>query len=215
MLAARAALQEAGHFSVLATALAELVKDRVGDKLVVEAGAGTGYYLAAALGEGAGLALDASKHAARRAARAHPRIGSIVADTGARLPLADGCAAVVLDVFAPRNAGEFRRVLGDGGVLVVVTPSPEHLAELRAVFDMISVDPDKAQRLAGSLGKFFERRFERSLAWEMQLSPADVRNAILMGPSAHHIDRTEMERTLESSRVPKVARAVVQIEVYG
>ena len=50
-----------------------------------------------------GLALDVSKPALRRAARAHPRAAAALADTWQRLPLADASTAVLLNVFAPRN----------------------------------------------------------------------------------------------------------------
>src|SRR5262249_30372752 len=50
--------------------------------LIIDAGAGTGHHLAAALDNlgGVGLALDIAKPAVRRAARAHPRIGAAVCD---------------------------------------------------------------------------------------------------------------------------------------
>jgi 23S rRNA (guanine745-N1)-methyltransferase len=48
----------------------------------------------------------------------------------AGLPLADACADLMLDIFAPRNGAEFHRVLRPGGALLVVTPHPDHLAEL-------------------------------------------------------------------------------------
>ena len=43
----------------------------------------------AALPDAVGLALDVSKPALRRAARAHPRAAAALADTWQRLPLAD------------------------------------------------------------------------------------------------------------------------------
>jgi 23S rRNA (guanine745-N1)-methyltransferase len=49
----------------------------------VDAGAGTGYYLREvlnALEAASGVALDASRSAAQRAARAHPRVGAVVCD---------------------------------------------------------------------------------------------------------------------------------------
>ena len=61
-----------------------------------------------------GLAFDVTKPALRRAARAHPRVGAVLADTWGPLPLADGSADVLLNVFAPRNGPEMRRVLRPG-----------------------------------------------------------------------------------------------------
>ena len=85
---------------------------------VADVGAGTGYYLAAVLDRLpglSGLALDASKFAVRKAARAHQRIGAVACDAWRRLPVADSAAAAVLNVFAPRNAAELRRILHPAG----------------------------------------------------------------------------------------------------
>lgn len=41
---------------------------------------------------------------------------------------------VVVSVFAPCPAAEFRRVLRCGGSLVVASPGPAHLAEFRDLF---------------------------------------------------------------------------------
>lgn len=67
------------------------------------------------------------------------------------LPVQDAAADVILDVFAPRSGQEFARVLRPGGVLVVVTPAPGHLAELVTALGMVGVDPAKPQRLAAGL----------------------------------------------------------------
>src|SRR5690606_14909477 len=110
MVAARARFLAAGHLAPLADALAARARE-AGPGLAVEVGAGTAYHLARALdalpGRG-GLAIDVSKHAARHAARAHPRLAAVVADARATLPVADACAGLVLDVFAPRNGAELR-----------------------------------------------------------------------------------------------------------
>ena len=41
--------------------------------------------------------------------------------------MADAAAGVLLNVFAPRNGAEFRRVLRADGVLLVVTPTGEEV----------------------------------------------------------------------------------------
>ena len=69
----------------------------------------------------AGLAVDVSKPALRRAAQAHPRAAAIRADLWRRLPVSDGVAALILNVFAPRNGPEYHRVLRPDGLLLVVT----------------------------------------------------------------------------------------------
>ena len=100
------------------------------------------------------------------------------------LPVADQAAAVVLNVFAPRNGAEFRRILAPGGRLLVVTPNPGHLQELVAELGLLTVDEDKPGRLARSLDPWFRRVATREITTTRPLATADVRAAVLMGPSA-------------------------------
>ena len=193
MVDARARFLAAGHFDPLAEALAAAAAEATagaGAGLVVDVGAGTGWYLARVLDATparAGLAVDLSKFAARRAARAHPRAVAAVADARAPLPLADGCAAVALDVFAPRNGPELRRILRDDGLLLVVTPAREHLDELRQVLGLLDVDPEKERRVADALSPCFDRVASEPRRWRMRLPRGDVLALAGMGPSARHV----------------------------
>jgi len=199
MVSAREEFLTAGHFAPVAAALAEEAAAAAAASTaaattahpagcVAEAGAGTGYYLATVLSalpaEHAGLALDASKAALRRAARAHPRIGAVGCDVWHALPVADQAAAVVLNVFAPRNGAEFRRILAPGGRMLVVTPNPDHLQELVAELGLLTVDEDKPGRLARSLHPWYRRVATREITTTRPLTTAGVRAAVLMGPSA-------------------------------
>ena len=170
MVQARIDFLAAGHYGPLADAVAAAASGEVAGGgapggagwaaqdppgCVADVGAGTGYYLAAVLDRAtgrAGLALDASKFAARRAARAHDRIGAIVADVRGRLPVADRAAALALSVFAPRPPAELRRVLHPAGRLLVVTPDSDHLGELAGPLGLLEVDPRKDERLTARLG---------------------------------------------------------------
>src|SRR5512138_466367 len=176
MVEARVRFLAAGHLEPLSRDLASLASD-AGPGLVVEVGAGTAHHLARvldALPAHTGLAVDLSRHAARRAARAHPRAGAIVADLRERLPLADACAALVLDVFAPRNGAELRRILRQDGALLVATPGRDHLAELRAPLGLVEIDPEKERRVEAALSPWFARAGSRPLAWTMTLARADA-----------------------------------------
>ncbi|MFI7636813.1 putative RNA methyltransferase [Nonomuraea sp. NPDC049400] len=166
--------------------------------LIVDAGAGTGHYLAAALNavnDGIGMAFDVSKHAVRRAARVHPRAGAFVADVWRPLPIRDGVADVVIDVFAPRNGPEFRRILRPGGVAVVVTPARRHLSPLVEELGLLSVDEEKERRLARSLEGFVESE-RRSIDFEMELGHDDIAQVVGMGPSAWHTDTNDLTRRI-------------------
>jgi 23S rRNA (guanine745-N1)-methyltransferase len=195
MLDARAAFQSGGHFAPIATVVAAAVTS--GDDppaTVLEVGAGTGYYLTGVLDaapDARGIALDVAKPAARRGARAHPRAASVLADAWRGLPIRDGALSRVLSVFAPRNPSEVARVLTTDGRFVVATPTERHLAELIGPLGMVRVDPDKDRRLAEAMSGHFESVDSTVVEYSMRLAPADVRNAVAMGPSAHHAELSE------------------------
>ena len=191
MVADRAAFLGAGHYEPLASAVSDLAAKAVDERpVVLDAGAGTGYYLAAVLsrlGSGAvGLATDVSARALRRAARAAPGIGAVAWDTWQPFPVRSGTVALVLNIFAPRNGPEFRRVLRPDGTLLVVTPAPGHLAELAAAAGLISVDEHKDERLAATLGPHFTATDRQDLSFPLRLTHPDAARLAAMGPSAWH-----------------------------
>ncbi|MFC4013999.1 putative RNA methyltransferase [Nonomuraea purpurea] len=166
--------------------------------VIVDAGAGTGHYLATvlhAVDDGIGMAFDVSKHAVRRAARAHPRAGAFVADVWRPLPIRGGVVDVVIDVFAPRNGPEFRRILRPGGAVVVVTPGGRHLSPLVEELGLLSVDEEKERRLARSLEGFTEVG-RRSVEFDMELTPGEIAQVVGMGPSAWHTEAGELEERI-------------------
>ncbi|MGW4632319.1 putative RNA methyltransferase [Nocardia sp. NPDC004415] len=215
MLDARAAFQGAGHYAPIATATADGLAPA--DDVVLEIGAGTGYYLASVLDARAdsfGIALDVSKPAARRAARAHPRMASILADAWRGLPVRDHSLTGVLSVFAPRNPAEIARVLAPGGRFVVVTPTDRHLGELIGPLGMVRVDPDKDRRLADSLAGTFTRTEHTLVEFPMKLTRADVTNVVAMGPSAFHGTPADDPRIAALPDITEVS-ASVTVSVYA
>ncbi|MGN9837782.1 putative RNA methyltransferase [Nonomuraea sp. H19] len=176
--------------------------------VIVDAGAGTGHYLATALNavsDGIGMAFDVSKHAVRRAARVHPRAGAFVADVWRPLPIRSGVADVVIDVFAPRNGPEFRRILRPDGAVVVVTPAGAHLSPLVEELGLLSVDEDKERRVARSMAGFAEID-RRSIEFDMELGHVGIAQAVGMGPSAWHTDPTELDRRIAAYISQNVAK---------
>src|SRR2546429_3123925 len=162
MVEARSGFLAAGHYDFIARALVDALPPVAG--LVVDVGAGTGYHLAAVLDahpDAVGLAVDVSKPALRRAARSHPRAGAVLGDAWSGLPVADRAATVLLAVFAPRNGREFARVLAPDGVLLVVTPTGDHMGELVSALGLLTVDPAKEERVAAGLAPWFTERATR------------------------------------------------------
>ncbi|MCZ7439853.1 23S rRNA methyltransferase [Micromonospora sp. WMMC241] len=220
MVAARADFLAAGHYDRLAAALAAAAsRIAPGDPypLVVEPGAGTGHYLAAvlaALPGAAGLALDVSKPALRRAARAHPRAAAALADTWQRLPLADRSVRVLLNVFAPRNGPEFHRVLDPAGALLVVTPTTDHLGELVEALDLLRVDPAKADRVADSLGAHFVEESAGEHRARLSLTRAEVGTLVGMGPSAWHADPQRLAARIAALPEPTPVTLAVRLSTH-
>lgn len=216
MVAARATFLGAGYYAPIAGQV-QAASGGAPPGCVVDLGAGTGYYLAAVLDrvpDRAGIAVDASKHAARRAARAHPRIGALVCDVWRRLPVRTGAAGLVLDVFAPRHGAEIRRILTPGGTLVVVTPTTTHLAELVPALDLLTVDERKQQRLDDQLGAYCMPSGSTRLEYPMELGHQNVEALVGMGPSAWHADAARLGERIGALPEPVVVTASVMVSTY-
>lgn len=186
MVAARLAFLSAGWYGPIAEALARRAS---GARRILDAGSGPGWYLARVLDrrpDAVGIAADVSPAAARRAARAHPRIGAIVADTWRTLPVRDGCVDAVLCVFAPRNAAEFARVLSPGGLLLVVSPGPDHLAVSRERLGLLGIQDDKHSAIMRAMSGAFEAVVTTTIRETLELDATSLRHLVDMGPNAFH-----------------------------
>lgn len=228
MVNARARFLEAGHYAgiadeVIAAARRAGVKTaarNVGAQAptrsdpVVDVGAGTGYYLAHAvesLNANAGLALDISTYACRRAARAHARVGAAVCDVWTTLPVRSDSASVVLSIFAPRNAAEMHRILHPEGALIVVTPTADHLYELVQALDLLRVDERKAERLEAQLRGRFRCIDVRPHQSVMKLDHSEVEVVVQMGPSAWHTSAEKIAHKI--AHLPDPMKVTISVEV--
>jgi 23S rRNA (guanine745-N1)-methyltransferase len=221
MVEARERFLAAGHFASLAAELGEAAADAAGPHgsggCVVDVGAGTGYYLATVLDRlpgRAGLALDVSRFALRRAARAHGRIGAVRCDVWRHLPVADGAADLALNVFAPRNGAELRRVLSPDGLLLVVTPLPDHLSELATPLGLLTVDRRKDERLAATLGPHFELAARREHRLRLRLGHDAVGALAAMGPSSWHTDGPALAGAVARLPDPAPVTLAVTLSAY-
>jgi 23S rRNA (guanine745-N1)-methyltransferase len=188
--------------------ITDLLPDDAG-RSILDSGCGTGYYLARVLEsrpDWEPLALDVSADAVAMAVRATGSAG-VVSDVWRPLPVRDARADVVLCVFAPRNPDEFARVLRTEGRLVVVTPAPSHLVQLRDSGRLIGIQPDKLGHLDATLEERFTLLDRRSLEYDVELGDSDIQNLAGMGPSGHHagLDATEASSVTVS----------VDVSVYG
>ena len=224
MVRARDAFLTAGHFAGLADAIAQAAAASIDAAAspaepgcVVDCGAGTGYYLAAALDRlpsRIGLALDISKNALRLAARAHPRAVAVGCDAWRPLPVADEAADLALNIFAPRAPAELRRLLRPTGALVLVTPQQDHLRELVGPLGLVTVDDRKEARLAGKLGPYFELAATRDYRAALTLDHRAARDLVAMGPTSWHADPEDLAVAISHLPDPVTVTVAVRIATY-
>jgi len=218
MVGARAEFLGAGHYLPLANVLVEISKDHaVGARLIMEAGAGTGYYIASvldALPKSLGLAIDLSKYAVRRAAKAHDRLNAAVADIWEGLPLKDHSIDLALNVFAPRPARELFRTLHRNGKLIIGIPTYQHMAELRDSLGLLEVDPNKELRVARALDPFFTQLERRFCRWPMRLNHHQIAYLVGMGPSARHNTPATLAGRIEMLPPTVSVTGAVEVRVY-
>lgn len=206
MVNARETYLARGHFAPFVEAVTGSIQDvvePVADDVapsILEVGAGTGYYLAHTLDSIAGsrgVGLDISPHAAKHLAKAHPRIGAVVADVWERLPLRDNSVHAISVVFAPRNPAEFRRILAPGGQVVVLTPEVGHLDELREPLGILGVEEGKIDRMYEQASGYLEQAADPvDISFPITLDKESIRDQVGMSPSARHISAAELDERL-------------------
>jgi SAM-dependent methyltransferase len=215
MVASRAAVFDAGLYDSILMTVAEAVPEGTGP--VVDAAAGTGAYLSAALNasieQRVGIAVDLSKSCARAAVRSHPRVVSVVADLWAQIPVVDHSADAVLSVFAPRNVAETARVLRRDGRWVIVTPNPDHLAEIVEPMGMLRVGDAKTERLAADLAASFEVCSHERVTAHLDLTARRLADIAGMGPAGFHRTRPELDAAAQELAGDTTASATLDVTV--
>ena len=207
MINSRETFLSNGHFAPFVEAVSDRVADVVDhaagdrDPVILEAGAGTGYYLAHTLDliDGArGVGLDISVPAAKHLAKAHPRLGAVVADVWEQLPIRTGAVDVVTVVFAPRNPAEFARVLNDDGEAVILVADQGHLDELREPLGILGVEDGKVERLVEQSSQWLTPVSDPELiSFPMNLGRDAIAAQVGMSPSARHLDKDVLNARLE------------------
>ncbi|MEX1142485.1 MAG: methyltransferase domain-containing protein [Thermoleophilaceae bacterium] len=221
MVDARHRFLSTGHYAPIADAVAVAAQAAVlhaadPRPAILDVGAGTGHHLATTLDRiptARGLALDISKHALRRAARAHPRLAAIGADAWRPLPLKSSAATAILTVFSPRNPAEIHRILQPSGALVLATPTPTHLQEVIAALGLLKVDPQKQQRLDDRLAEL-DIAAETTVEHRLTLTHDDLAALTAMGPSSHHVDPATVNQRIADLPQPFPATASVRVATY-
>ena len=160
MLRARRAVLDSGVYRPVAAAVAAAAATALAGlarACIVDAGCGEAYYTQSVVARCADahvdlIAFDLAKTAVRLAASRLPGGRLFVADIWQPWLLPDGCADLLLNLFAPRNPAEMARVLRPGGTLLTLIPAPAHLAALRRAYGLLAIETDKRARVRDALG---------------------------------------------------------------
>lgn len=140
MSLARNRFLSSGSYAPLAEALCALCVELTPDRpCVIDSGCGEGYYSEhiftslESAGKVPSLAgIDLSRPSLKKAAK-RCREGQFALASVYHLPLADGCADMLINCFSPLALDEFRRIIRAGGYFIYVVPAPRHLWELKQV----------------------------------------------------------------------------------
>jgi 23S rRNA (guanine745-N1)-methyltransferase len=103
------------------------------DGPILDVGCGEGYHLDALRSTNEAHGIDISVAAIDAAARRYSSCTWVVANADRFLPYASQSFALAMSITARMNPEEFRRVLRDGGALMIAIPGPDDLVELRGM----------------------------------------------------------------------------------
>lgn len=190
---------QAGYYNHVLEAVTALVKEFTEKRenpeepaVVIDAGCGEGYYssgLFRALDGIQILAFDISADAIKMAARDTAPIKWMVADI-TNIPVRDGAADCVLDIFTPANYGEFSRILKPQGRVVKVIPGIRHLEQLRQAAAPLLRNSEYSNT---EVLEYFDGHFgidqHISVSRTMAVSHEDLSDLVRMTPLLFDVDK--------------------------
>lgn len=202
-----------GYYEPIARKICEILSDLASESYILDAGCGEGYYtnmIAQATGAqvlGFDLSKDAIASASKAAARsgvenAHFFVGGIYS-----LPVRDGSADAIVNIFAPCAEGEFSRALCHGGRLVEVVAGENHLLGLkRAVYDTVYKNEPRAD-----MPREMPLLSSHRLSYTIELESAEaIRSLFSMTPYSYRTSERDMQRLLSLERLT----TEVEVDIY-
>lgn len=190
MVLARREFLSQQHYLALAQALAsELLTHiealSIAHLMLFDAGCGEGYYtsiISDILSQQHKTytisGLDISKPAVQKAAKQLPLAHFAVASSY-NIPLADDSQDAVIQIFAPSDVNEIKRILNSHGIWISVNPGSEHLHQLKHMV----YDQPKTHEVSTSAPQGFVIQKQTSLRFKLDLShPQQRENLLMMTP---------------------------------
>jgi len=133
-LRARNTFLNNGYYEPLACCLAEMINKYIKGPFL-DAGCGTGYYLNYCFNHTSKVeyyACDLAKKGVEMASKQCKEATCFVGNLF-HLPIEDKALSGLMSVFTPYSAIEFSRVIKDNGYVISVTPTTNHLLEIKQV----------------------------------------------------------------------------------
>jgi 23S rRNA (guanine745-N1)-methyltransferase len=198
MVAARRRFLDAGHFAPLrvelVATLTQACERDIGS--AVDLGCGEGYFTDAVASVASNTyGIDVSKAAIRAAARRYPSTTFAVASSR-RLPLVDGSFDAATAILAPIDP-DVLRVLANDGVVVRVSPGPDHLRALRD----LAYSQARSHRRAMTQLPGVEHVSERRVRFTFDTDRNARADLIAMTPMLHRTREDQRERALAPERL--------------
>ena len=198
MLDARHRFLSAGFYQPVIDSMTELVKQHASlPHHVIDIGCGEGYYLSAlqhslSNSDCQFYGTDISKDALKIAGREHKSISWFVA-AARRQPFLDQSVDLALNIFAPADFAEIKRLLRPGGYLLLAVAGNNHLQALRElIYDQVK--PHQPERFLQQVVGDFELIADNSCQFELQLEDnIAVRDLLQMTPYFWQADKTRRE----------------------
>lgn len=209
VLARREFLQAGGYQPLRELLMQKL--STIHPQAVLDLGCGEGYYTSAiSATAGKVIGLDIAKPAVQIAAKRYSNITWLVA-SGAKLPIASSSLDAVCSFFSPLPIEEMARVLKENGHLIVATPAPKHLYELRAaLFDQ--VNPHQPEKFIEVLAASFKLIEQQEITYPMTLNTMTLKQLLAMTPYAWKA-KIDKRQQLEQQEV-FVTQASFQVYIF-
>ena len=210
LFAARRVISASGFFEPMLNTVSKLISKEAAREAsdgirLLDVGCGEGSHLARIISnlEGKktphlfGVGIDLSKEGIRVAAKEHQRIIWCVADL-AKLPLQKEQFDVVLNILAPANYGEFKRVLKEHGLLIKVVPASNYLIELR---EILFKGTDQEFYNNDSVKQHFANNFrlikEEQICYKVMLKGDNLEHLIKMTPLTWNANQEQLDEIIK------------------
>lgn len=178
MITARRNFLELGFYDPLINSIKDLIKALTFESeniVALDAGCGEGYYSEKALNNLPGFkteiwGTDISKYAVKQAAKKYKDNFYFVSSVY-NLPLASESTDLILSIFSPIMAEEFKRILTKKGYIVIVSPAPNHLREVaELIYDTFK---PHSTNIEEKMNHVFEHHLRKQTNFKIAIKNAD------------------------------------------